>query len=334
MRHLRLVIISVLLVTCGGQDDRAAREADQFIAQRQYGNARAVIEQALRADPKNVKLLRLQTRYFLCTEQVAFSVAAYRKLLAAQPGDRVLHRALDDPAPAVRVTAARVFGELRGPDALAALTKAAADREQSVRLAVTRALDRLDTPGAIPILGKLLHDRDWFVRGNAALALGKIGNADSVGALFKSLDDPDPYVRNSARLALRRLATAAHRPAYRAALAGQSPAARVLAALLLADADPAAVAPILIAELNRPEHPDLPEIIQTLAKIKAPGALPGLQKAAFSPDRNISVNAILALGDYRDQGSVKLLNRLRQNPQTDREVKTACLVALDRIGKK
>jgi HEAT repeat protein len=334
MRYLTLLVISVLLINCSSKDDVAIRESNKFIARHQYDNARAVIEKALREDPKNTKLLRQQVRYFLCTEQVLFCIAANNKLLEVSHGDQTLYHALGDENPVVRITAVRAFGETKGPDSLAALIKAASDQDKSIRQAVIQALTKLGDKNALPALQKLLQDNDWFVRGNAALALGKIGDAESVSQLFKALGDTDSYVRKSAQLSLWRLASPGNLSAYQAALGSPDTASRSTAALILAANGNKDASPVLLTELNNPSNPDLPEIIRTLAKTKDPAALPGLRQALNSANDEVKISAILALGDYQDKGSVETLKTIQKDPKTTREARTACVVALSKISKK
>jgi HEAT repeat protein len=178
---------------------------------------------------------------------------------------------------------------------------------------------------------QLLQHSDWLARANAARTLGKIGNADSVGDLFNALSDGDPYVRTNVRRALHRLAKPEHWPAFRDALNSPDPARRQLAALILAaDGDADAVA-MLVAELDREDNPDLVTIIQTLAKTKAPAALPSLRRLALAADAEVQLNAILALGEYQDRASRDLLTNLRKKADTNREIRTACTVALERL---
>jgi len=334
MRYLTLLVMSVLLINCGGKDDAAIRESNKLISQHQYDNARAVIDKALRDDPKNTKLLRQQVRCFLCTEQVAFSIAAYNKLLEIEPGDHTLYKSLSDENPVVRITAVRAFGEIKKPDSLAALIKAAGDQDKSVRQATIQSLIKLGDKNALPTLQKMLQDGDWFVRGNAALALGKLGNAESVTELFKTISDGDSYVRKSAQLSLWRLATPENISVYQSTLTSSDTASRSMAAVILAASGNQDAGPVLVGELANVNNPDLPEIIRALAKLKDPAALPGLRQAVDNANSEVKISAILALGDYQDKGSVELLKALQKNPKTDHETKTACVVALNKISKK
>jgi HEAT repeat protein len=333
MRYFLLIALSVLIIGCGHKDDVAIRESNQLIAQRQYDNARAIIEKALREDPKNPKLLRQQVRYFLKTEQVPFSVATYNKLQEVAPRDNVLFQALSDDDPVVRITAVRAFGQIKSPDSLAALIKASEDHDKSIRLAVIQSLIQLGNSNAIPALQKLLKDEDWYVRGNAARALGQIGNADCVTELFKCLTDNDPYVHKSVKQALWHLATPANQSAYLVALNSPDTATRSCAALILAVSDSKDASPVLIAELNNANNPDLAEIIQALTKIKDPAALPGLRQLATNANSDVKLHAILALGEYKDKAAVGLLKGIQKDPKSSAEIRTACTVALSKIAQ-
>ncbi|MDR1191155.1 MAG: HEAT repeat domain-containing protein [Verrucomicrobiales bacterium] len=331
MRYLLFLIVSVLLAGCGGQDRAVVREAGRLIAKHRYDQARVVIENALRENPQNPRLLRLQVRCFLHTGRPDFAAAACQELFTVSPRDAVLRQAAADRDPALRLAAVRTLGEIKSADSLAVLAKSAVDADKAVRQAVIQALLKLELPDTLPVLGKLTCDPDWFVRGNAILALGELGGADHVAGLFKMLADHDAYIRKSARLSLQRLATPNNLPAYVPFLADADPAARNLAALILAAAGDPQATPVLVAELNNSASPDLPEIIQTVAKIGTPDALPALRQLAAA-DGGARLYAILALGDYQDTAVAGLLREIQKNPDTSPEIKTACLVALQKIA--
>ena len=331
MRYFLLLTISVLFINCCGKDDAAIREVNKLIDRQQYDAAHAIIEKSLQEKPNDPKFLRLQIRYLLATDQAVLSALVYQKLLEVSPRDTILLDAIGDKNTEVRLTAVRAFGEIKTPNTIVALTRAANDADKSVRQAVLHSAIKLGDREMLPVLNKLLRDPDWFVRGNAVLALGKIGDTNSVGELFSLITDSDPYVRKSTKLSLQRLATPENLPAYQAFLTSDVPANRALAALILAsNNDPAAI-PVLVAELDNPANPDLSEIIQVLAKTKAPDALPALRRLAADANSDVKINAILALGEYKDKASRELLQKIQKDPNATREVKTAVTVALEKL---
>jgi HEAT repeat protein len=195
-----------------------------------------------------------------------------------------LARALDDPAPSVRIAALNALGAKTDPGlrprivrlskseegvlhifALAALARMgqsdAVDEiageatlpDAELRMAAVGALGQLKRPSSLPILSQSVYDPDPSVRAFAAGALGDFGNPKGEPALLHALEDDDPRVRSIAAASLGRLKLAQSRPVLRQAARDPVGMVRVGAVEgLLRLGDPEAV--LFAADLAK--HPD------------------------------------------------------------------------------
>ena len=93
----------------------------------------------------------------------------------------------------MRAAAARALGQIRGPDARAALTAARDDEHPKVRRAVAAALGEFrGDPAAGDVLARWLQagDPSYFVEAAVALALGASRSPEALGLLPTLLDRP------------------------------------------------------------------------------------------------------------------------------------------------
>ena len=94
---------------------------------------------------------------------------------------------LNDPEPAVRVTAAHALRALPGDEAVALLAPLTTEKLEFVRREAASALGDTQRRAAIPTLSTMLADKEPSVRAAAAIALGKIGDETAVPALVQVL---------------------------------------------------------------------------------------------------------------------------------------------------
>jgi CubicO group peptidase (beta-lactamase class C family) len=163
---------------------------------------------------------------------------------AGPPSDPpALIRALGDPDPRARESAAAALGRLRlaPPEAIAALVAALGHEDLYLRGAASTALGRIGAP-AVPALGAALEGGRPEVRLSAAIALARMGSAarPALAALVRALSDPDATLRYTAAAALGALGPAAKEaaPALTAHLGDRDESVRGGAALALAQVDP------------------------------------------------------------------------------------------------
>jgi len=71
-----------------------------------------------------------------------------------------------------------------------------------------------------------------------------------------------------------------------------------------------------------------------LMRIKDPSALPGLRKCVSHEDPQVQIQAILALGAYRDKASESLLKNLLDDRNQIGPVRTASAIALNALNGK
>jgi HEAT repeat protein len=134
---------------------------------------------------------------------------------SARAGRTALLVKIKDGDPRIRERR-KALGLIGEPEALEALTAAAADADPYVREGVARALGRIGDRRAIEPLLALLGDRDSYVREYAARALGALGNGRAVDPLTRAVHDPDGEVREEAVRSLRLLGVAARSRTTRA----------------------------------------------------------------------------------------------------------------------
>jgi HEAT repeat protein len=209
---------------------------------------------------------------------------------------------LEDSDHQVRLEAIRALGA--HPRAAAALLRLAAEGSDDARLAAVDALGA--TPGAATeaALAGFAGRRpaDDLAR-HAQLALGRLGTPAATAALIAVARMPP--VSDETKAALRRLGPAAV-PALVRELHGGSATSVVVAAAALADiGDRRATAPLAAAVDRRPDAAAV--LLEALAKLGDPAALPALARAAESPGRETRLAAfdgLVALGDARAGATV------------------------------
>jgi hypothetical protein len=111
---------------------------------------------------------------------------------------------LDDPAPAVRINAARALGRLGMPRAAPALTRCLADGENpDLRAVAARALGRIGDEHAVPALAGCLTAPGYWVAHNAAEALAALGEPgrEALAEAARSGGPAVPYAREALTMA-------------------------------------------------------------------------------------------------------------------------------------
>jgi len=103
---------------------------------------------------------------------------------------------LDDPDPDVRATALFALASIPVADAVELGLDGLKDDSFFVRMTAARLLGELGSKVAVPALAdRLRFDEDWHVRQRAAEALGRLGGVEASEALVEGLDDPLKEVR-------------------------------------------------------------------------------------------------------------------------------------------
>ena len=192
--------------------------------------------------------------------------AAIEALVAARPAgaSAAIAKALTDPAPPSRISAAGALADLGAVDAIPALKAALSDENPAVRYMVRVALARLGDPDGGTALQELAASPVSEFRLLAArLAAAKDPQSSWPATVVPMLQDADPLVRlHAADLLLQYGRTAEAQPAVDAALADPSPFVRSQAARLLRERMTASDLPKIRRMLRDP----LPDVRLEAAK--------------------------------------------------------------------
>jgi HEAT repeat protein len=254
-----------------------------------------------------------------------------------------LKRALQDPAPPVRIAALDALGDVgdrndadlletltkiaradEGPAqvfALAALVKlgraqafdeimgAATLPNPDLRMAAIGVLGRLKRRSSLTLLTQSVYDPDESVRTFAAGALGDFADPAGVGALTHALGDDSPRVRGTAAVSLGRLGLAHSKPLLRHAT--RDPVELVRAGAvegLLRLGDREAV--LLAADLAKHDSPSIRgAAAQAVGLAGNSQALPVLEGLLADQQPQPRLMAVRALGKIGDRKAIPLLKK-------------------------
>ncbi|MDE3035224.1 MAG: HEAT repeat domain-containing protein [Nitrospirota bacterium] len=254
-----------------------------------------------------------------------------------------LKRALQDPAPPVRIAALTALGDIGDPTdhatldtmtqlaragegpihvfALAALLKlghaqaleeiinAATLPEPDVRMAAIGVLGRLKRPATLSLLAQSVYDPEESVRAFAAGALGEFGDPSAIGALTHAMGDDSPRVRSIAAVSVGRLGLAHAKPLLRQAARDPVELVRAGAVeglLRLGEAD----AVLLAAELAKHDSPSARSAAaQALGLAGNRRALPVLEQLLADQQPQPRLAAARALGKVGDRAGLPPLKK-------------------------
>lgn len=277
-----------------------------------------------------------------------------------------LKRALEDPAPTVRIAALNALGDVgdrqdaalletitglseseegaiqvfalaalvklgRG-EALADLLSTATLPDSQARMAAVGVLGRLKRVASLPLLSRSIYDPDAEVRAFAAGALGELGDPGAAAPLMHALEDESPRVRGTAAASLGRLGLVSARPLLKQAAHDPVELVRggaIEGLLRLGDRD----AVLLAADLAK--HP-APLIRSAVAQASGLSGnrqtLPVLELLLKDQQPQPRLTAALALGRLGDQAAIPLLKQTLS--ETDPAVRTAAAGSLVQILSK
>lgn len=278
----------------------------------------------------------------------------------------ILTRALNDPAPAVRIAALNALGDVgdrrdafvldeitrlseteEGPIqvfALAALVKlgqgealadilgAATLPDPQARMAAVGVLGRLKRAASLPVLSRSIYDPDANVRAFAAGALGELGDPEAAAPLMHALEDESPRVRGTAAASLGRLGLASARPLLKEAARDPVELVRggaIEGLLRLGDRE----AILLAADLAKHPAPLIRgATAQALGLSGNRHTLPILELLLKDQQPQPRLMAALALGRLGDQAAAPMLKQALSD--TDAAVRTAAAGSLVQILSK
>jgi hypothetical protein len=94
---------------------------------------------------------------------------------------------------------ARALGEIKGAEAVSALTPWLSDDREAMRDNAVHALGEIGDPSVIPLFERILEkDASQRVRTQTVLALGKIHSKEIVPILVEALRDPGRLIQRTA----------------------------------------------------------------------------------------------------------------------------------------
>jgi HEAT repeat protein len=266
------------------------------------------------------------------------AVAALAKL-EGRPATRKFLLVLKmDPAPWVRLQAARALAEVRAPESLPVTLQLLDDKDKTlrkgaleilegtratiepsrilvflgdpdleVRILTLRILGGLRARDAIPGITKLLRDGQAQVRGAAASTLGLLGARASIPELLRLTDDPDHGVRSTVVQSLVWLDAREVIPKLRKVLKEESSPLRWPYCDALAEFGAREAVPELVELLGQANIGLAIKSTRSLAKLGAPESIPALRKLLDHPHRNLRWEAALALAELGSGDAVPAL---------------------------
>jgi HEAT repeat protein len=360
-RGVMLVIFTAALAGCGNRETNQALEGAKALSdQKQYQDADDVLVHALQAreakiranlpqaadeagvndqtrkvqaDPEILKMERAQVPIYLHLERADLASAVYTDILSGNPGDDVVFKSLKDPDPAVRSGAVRVLSLAGQPNAIGPLAGATKDSDRDVRRAAVAALGTIKDPGAVPPLIDALKDSYWFVRSDAANALGGENDNRAVEPLLETIGDSDKTVQSSAENSLVLLATskAISNDAFAAHLQDSNPKVVMVAAVCLAIKKDSRAVPVLLKLATSPDVEVRLHAVKALGETGDPSVPPTLRQLLHDPDINVRGWSIIGLGKLRDNSALPELRTIIADPAESQNIQAAATAAVNHI---
>ncbi len=227
--------------------------------------------------------------------------------------EKLIHLVLKDPAIQVRIAAMEALGNVAGARAVPVLSPLTEDANPDIARAAMGALGLIGHPEALkPILAGL-HTSDPVRRQHAIRALGERGGLDAAGALqWLAATDPDDRVVEAAMEALGHMGSS---EAVTALLAlAEDPRCREACVSALASLGEAK-ADWVARGLDHAHAEVRRATVQTLARMKRPGATERLLAALEDREPAVRLEAVGALGLLGSrQGRTKLAELARTDP--------------------
>jgi len=219
------------------------------------------------------------------------------------------------------------------PSALSVLSNAMQQHDPQLRLAALKGLGQIGNPKAIPVLKKAVAtSSNAFERVIAGRSLLMLGDNSGVGAIRSVLTDHSAgNARAPAAIALGFTGDRSVVPVLRTALTDEDIDVRIGAAAGLTHfGDPGGIA-YLKGAMNDADRITREHVGQVLEDVAFVGGHEVVMAALVSPDPNLSMSAVRAIGLHGGEREVPLLNGLLQ--RTNDAVARADLAwALGRIA--
>jgi HEAT repeat protein len=209
-----------------------------------------------------------------------------------------INRIKYDDDPRVRANAVFVLGRLNDISALPTmLTALENDESQEVRLQIVEILGKFKTQDVVSPLLKALESDDTDMRAMAAKSLGLAGQSGAIPLLVNALGDSEAQVRAQVAEALGELrAEGAVALLVNTLVADDDSNVRYFAIQSLVTIGGDAVLDNLCNRLERESNLGvIIDLIETIAKLKAPSALDRLRPYADHADDDVKATAKWAI---------------------------------------
>ncbi|WP_459555933.1 HEAT repeat domain-containing protein [Lacunimicrobium album] len=203
----------------------------------------------------------------------------------------------------IRCYSAEALGDLGDTKAIKLLVSALKDPESNVRACAASALVKIPDERSVTPLVRCLKDPDRHVRLLAVNALGAIGDKSAASPLSQLLDENDPELIAATCDSLGRLGDA-------------SAIERLIQFLVLPESD---------------EHTGLVlKVIDTVRRLQATPAVPALLELLQSPDSNIRLKAVEAIGQCKQKSAAEDIELILAKDPSD-EVRAAAAKSLGEL---
>lgn len=237
---------------------------------------------------------------------------------------------LGDTDQHVRTAAMRLVGELGEAEVANMIRPRSADPEPIVRAAAARALGQIQSTEVQPELARLLRDPVPEVRAAAADGVADGGGSWAVPELLKLVGDADPRVRAGAAGALGRVGTPAILPALIRSFQTGSPELRLVIADSVARLDLDALPGLLDILMESGDPESRIAAVRILGKSRSPRSTELLELVWRDQDprvRALVLEALAISGDHR--GSRVMIEGLRDPDET---VRARAIDGLSKFG--
>lgn len=344
MRNILILVTFVfafLIVGCVSKKDKEILAKVNTLAEaKEFGKALDILNEGIQVDSKSKTLHRERVLLLLKAGRVDMSIAAYRELVKVMSEgktkvthDSVLRDALRGKDHQVRGNAARALATLEDVDSYSSIAKLLKDPENEVRRSAVYALgDLKDKRAVTPLIGALA-DSWWFVRSDAAQALGKLRGTDAIEPLFNLLADEDNQVRHSATNALLTLVQEGGIEIYLAQLKSDKPLAVQVSTFALASVRNSEAIPQLLTYVTQGANEIRPIALRALGQMRDPKTISVVRQALQDPDPAVRHEAIIALLELGDVGSIEMVKSVANKSNEDPVIRKLAQRAIELLGR-
>lgn len=224
---------------------------------------------------------------------------------------RDMEQRLRESSPLLRESALKVAAYFAFPECIDSILACCESPTEQLRRTAIENLPCLDDPRIVEELQKAMNSSSTTIRAAAAGALGEIDPQWALSLLRQALQDDDVWVRYFALRSQAQIPYGTDTLTVLAAMAGSDPAMQVRIAAVEAMKSES-ILEIIDASAS-PDDDLAVAAIAALGRTGRPEALPVLARAANSPQERRAIEAIRALGRTGLAGAIDDLEPLARN---------------------